>query len=80
MPNLNKCPKCESTKIIPDAGVRAQTGHAIEVQAQAKPDAKVLKGYTTAKIRALICGACGYVELFVPDYQGFFENHQSKAD
>jgi len=78
MPELNKCPKCDSTKIIPDAHVREQTGQPIEVQANAKPEAKILKKGTVTKVRALICGACGYVELFAPDYQRFFDEHRSK--
>jgi predicted nucleic-acid-binding Zn-ribbon protein len=78
MPKLNKCPKCDSTKIIPDARVREQAGHEIQVQAHAKPEAKILKKSSTTIVRALICGACGYVELFAPDYQRFFDEHQSK--
>ena len=80
MSKSTKCLKCESTKVIPDAYLRDQTGHTIEVVAQSKPEAKILKKGTTTKIRALICGDCGYVELFVPAYKDFFEKYQSKTD
>ncbi len=80
MPILTKCPKCDSTKIIPDARVRSQTGHEIQVVAHAVPEAKVFKKGTSATIRASICEACGYVEFFVPDYQRFVDKHHSKAD
>jgi hypothetical protein len=76
----SKCPKCESTKVIPDAYLREQTGHTVEIVAQSRPDAKLFKKGTIAKVRALICGSCGYVELFMPTYQEFYKEYQSKAD
>ena len=80
LPKSNKCPKCESTKIIPDARVLSQIGYEIQVQSYAKPDAKLFKKGTTATVRALICGACGYVELFIPNAKRFVDEHRSKAD
>ena len=79
MAKPTKCPKCDSTQIIPDARVREQTGHDVQVVAQAKPEAKLLKKSTTRSVRAMICGACGYVELSVSDPRDFYAEHRSKS-
>lgn len=80
MSRSSKCPRCESTKVIPEAYLREQSGHTVEIVAQSRPDAKLFKKGTIAKVRALICGACGYVELFMPTYQDFYKEYQTKVD
>ena len=80
MPKPSRCPKCDSTKIILDAHMTDEPGHRIELVAQAKPEAKIFKKGTKARIQAMVCGACGYLELSVPDYLNLLDEHRSKAD
>jgi predicted Zn-ribbon and HTH transcriptional regulator len=79
MATPTKCPKCDSKQIIPDAYVREQSGHTVELVAQAKPEAKLFKKGTARSVRAMICGACGYVELSVSDPRDFYAAYRSKS-
>ena len=66
----NKCPKCGSSKIIPDAQVLDQgqysDGHLKVVVAE-DPDALLFKGKKRTPLRARVCGECGFTELSVED-------------
>ena len=75
-----RCPKCESSQIIEDAYLREQAGHTVDIIAQSKPEAKVFKKGTNRSLRAMICGACGYVEFFIKDPREFYAEYRSKAE
>ncbi len=63
-----RCAKCGSDKIVPDAGILDQ-GDASDGTLKAKfektPSAIFFKGRVTSKLIARICGQCGYTELYV---------------
>lgn len=61
-----KCSKCGSDKIIPLAHVLDQgegSSGALRTAVFTNPEAWVFKGGVYAKLKANICGECGYVEL-----------------
>ena len=65
------CPKCLATTIIPNVNI-ADRGHGIsehglEVKLHENPDALMFRGSRYSKLRAWICGMCGYTELYVDD-------------
>lgn len=69
MPNLEKCPKCESGKIIPrvrliDRGAYNVAG-PLTVRVDGNPDALLFKYTHDGMLQAWICGGCGYVETYV---------------
>ena len=63
------CPKCGSSEVI--EGVRMlDRGHGNQEQdlraaVYKNPDAFLFKGKHAAALTARVCGACGYVELYV---------------
>ena len=73
----NSCAKCGSTKLIPGVTVKDQ-GQYSDGQLKAlvgylNPEAMVFRGRTYAKLRATICGECGYVELWAEDPARLYE-------
>lgn len=62
-----KCSKCGSDKIIPLATMVDQgeysDGRLKAVVAYTNPEAWVFKGAVYARLKANICGQCGYTEL-----------------
>jgi hypothetical protein len=72
-----KCNKCGSSKIIPLAGMidqgqysdgtlKAQVGYT-------NPEAWVFKGAVYAKLKANICGECGYTELVAEEPAALYD-------
>ncbi|HYP53492.1 MAG TPA: hypothetical protein VEQ42_08120 [Pyrinomonadaceae bacterium] len=65
------CPKCESQEIIPGVRIldRTEAGNMAASDLTAvvyeNPDALLFKGGHHSELRARVCGACGYAELFV---------------
>lgn len=72
-----KCSKCRSVKVIPLAGVIDQGQHSDgSLKARVgytNPDAWVFKGPVYAKLKANICGECGYTELIAEDPAALYE-------
>ena len=73
----SKCSKCGSEKIIPlvhvvdqgqysDGTLKALIGYS-------NPEAWVFKGPVYAKLKANICGECGYTELLAEDPAGLYD-------
>lgn len=66
---LDRCPRCDSEKIIHDAKVEDRSEHVrheLEVLVGYNdPDALIFTDPIRAELRAAICGDCGHVELFV---------------
>ncbi len=72
-----KCSKCGSEKIIPLATMVDQgeysDGRLKAVVAYTNPEAWVFKGAVYAKLRANICGQCGYTELIAENAAGLYD-------
>jgi ribosomal protein S27AE len=64
---LDQCTKCGSNRIIPLVGVIDQgeysDGSLKAFVGYTNPEAWVFKGSVYARLRASICGQCGYTEL-----------------
>jgi hypothetical protein len=74
------CPKCKSTKIIPNVRIIDRGYNSIEtlsVEIYAKPDALFLKGTHRGYLSARICGHCGFTELFVDNPSELYETYES---
>jgi ribosomal protein S27AE len=65
-----KCMKCGSTKIIPNVQIQDQgqysDGHLKVVIAE-DPKALFFKNNRLTRLKAQICGECGYTEFIVED-------------
>jgi len=73
----SKCSKCGSSKIIPLASMIDQGQHSDgRLKAHVgytKPEAWVFKGAVYAKLKANICGECGYTELVAEDSTALYK-------
>ena len=72
-----KCSKCGSEKIIPLVGMMDQgqysDGTLKALVAYTNPEAWVFKGAVYAKLKANICGECGYTELIAEDPAALYD-------
>jgi hypothetical protein len=80
MPDLERCPKCQSAKIIPqvriiDRGDYSAAGD-LTVQVYENPDAMLFKYTHHGVLRAWICGGCGYVETYVDNPGELYSAYQ----
>jgi ribosomal protein S27AE len=75
-----KCSKCGSLKIIPLVGMidqgQASDGTLKALVAYTNPEAWVFKGAVYAKLKAHICGGCGYTELIAEDAAALYDAYQ----
>lgn len=83
-PRRYQCPKCGSSKIIPEARVVDQgeysNGHLC-VEICGAPDAVIFKDRLRGHLTAIICGECGHVELQVENPHALYEKYrQSLGD
>ena len=70
----NQCPKCGANEIIHDAEVRdydAQSYRGLGVYVPLKTPAGgfIKKTTESSPLRAEVCGACGYTELYASNCQ-----------
>ncbi len=74
-----KCSKCGSDKIIPLASMVDQgqysDGSLKAIVAYTNPEAWVFKGPVYAKLRANICGQCGYTELIAENAGELYDTY-----
>lgn len=71
-----KCSKCGSEKIIPLAHVLDQgegSSGALRTVVFTNPEALVFKGRVYAKLKANICGECGYTELIAENPAALYD-------
>ena len=79
-----KCSKCGSSKIIPladmvdqgqysDGTLKARVGYT-------NPEAWVFKGAVYAKLKANICGECGYTELVAEEPAALYDAYLRSGD
>ena len=68
------CPKCGADDVL--SGVRLKpgsTGGVDEVEAVVAPTSGMIRRETGADLRATVCAACGFTELFVVDPRAIAE-------
>ena len=72
-----KCSKCGSERAIPLVGMMDQgqysDGTLKALVAYTNPEAWVFKGAVYAKLKANICGECGYTELIAEDPAALYD-------
>ena len=75
-----KCSKCGSGKIIPFASMidqgQASDGTLKALVGYTNPEAWVFKGAVYAKMKANICGECGYTELIAEDAAALYDAYR----
>jgi hypothetical protein len=73
----SKCSKCGSEKVIPLVGMMDQgqysDGTLKALVGYSNPEAWVFKGAVCAKLKANICGECGYTELIAEDPAALYD-------
>ena len=75
------CPKCNSGELIPNVRIldkrdRGACSDDLQVEVQEAPGALLFKGNHRGKLRAIICGACGFTELYATDPQELLLAHK----
>jgi predicted nucleic-acid-binding Zn-ribbon protein len=74
---MTKCPKCESTEIIPDIFVVTGNNLYASVSLQAPKGSKAEDFYSHCQ--ASVCGSCGYLEVYVQDIAQMLAAYKSGA-
>lgn len=73
------CPKCQSSRIIPDVRILdhnySVTGD-LSVEIYESPNALLFKGAHQGKLQAKVCGWCGYTELYVENPGALYNIYQ----
>jgi Zn finger protein HypA/HybF involved in hydrogenase expression len=70
-----KCPRCGSTRLIPDVTVEASEGK-LRVAVSGDPEALIFKDWLYGEANAFICGKCGHIELRVVNPGELYEHYQ----
>ncbi len=74
-----RCSKCGSSKTIPMASVVDQgdnsDGSLKACVGYTNPEAWIFKGAVYARLKATICGECGFTELSVEDPAAVYETY-----
>ena len=72
------CPRCGSSKIIPNANILGRIGYSdgrISIVVDGDPDALIFKDRLYDQFTADICGDCGHVELTAAHPEEFYEHY-----
>lgn len=74
------CEKCQSTEVFDDVRIADRsveedwmTAPGLKIEVETKPNARLFKGIVTIPFKAIVCGSCGYTELYVSDPQKLVE-------
>lgn len=81
--SMRLCPKCDSSKIIPNVRIldRSEYGDGqLRLAVDANPDALIFKDRLHGQLVADICGDCGYVELKVENPAELYEHYRQSKD
>lgn len=78
MSNLEKCPKCQSTKIIPSVRIIDRGDYNIKhnLTVHVYDDSQLFRYTIHGELKAWICGGCGYVETYVDNPGELYTAHQ----
>ena len=77
------CTKCGSDKIISRAKIFDQGEYSdgtLKAAFVKNPEAWIFKGTVLSRLRAVICGACGFTELYVEEPDKLHEAFQQSAN
>jgi predicted nucleic-acid-binding Zn-ribbon protein len=79
-----RCPKCASADVIPNVFVlelgHGNRPHNLKVVVDEHPDAWLFKGEVQSSLKAWVCGACGYTELFAKDAAALLAAYRKHAE
>ena len=64
---MSTCPKCGAAEILEGVRIEPVGGGAQEVRATVAPTSGMVRKTTGSKLRAWICGECGFTELYVEE-------------
>ena len=73
-----RCPKCGSSKIIPNTRILDQGNYSdgkLQVMVDGDPEALIFKNRLYDRLAADICGDCGHVELKVEHARELYEHY-----
>jgi hypothetical protein len=75
------CALCGSSHIIPAVRLEDDHEHGWAAREHAvyiatKPEAVLFQGIVSSRIRAFICGACGYTALFADEPEQLWQAYQ----
>lgn len=78
------CPKCGSKEVISNVEVCSGENEAVRPVSLSVPLPRahtrvVFHHSETSEVRAWVCGACGYVELYAIDYPSLLDAHLKSA-
>lgn len=78
------CPKCGSVDVIPNVYVldypaTHSTGN-VQVVVLQNPDAWFNKGEVSTSLKAWVCGACGYTELYAKNPAALLAAYRNRAE
>ncbi len=78
-----QCPRCGSTKIIPEAQIRdygEPSDGMLHAMVDADPKALIFKDRLYSRLLADICGECGHVELRADDHRQLYRHFLQSKD
>jgi predicted RNA-binding Zn-ribbon protein involved in translation (DUF1610 family) len=78
-----QCPRCGSTKIVPDARIRdygEPSDGMLHAMVDADPKALIFKDRLYFQLLADICGECGHVELRAEDHRKLYSHYLQSRD
>jgi hypothetical protein len=78
-----KCSKCGSAKVIPLVGMGDQgrgSDGILKAYVYTNPEAWVFKGSVYAKLKANICGECGYTELVAENPTALYDAYLKSGE
>ncbi|WP_420455263.1 hypothetical protein [Rubrivirga sp.] len=74
-----RCLKCGSDAMVPDVRVidrgESDMRKTAELGLATKPGALLFKGEVRSETRALVCGDCGFVEVYAADPHRLWDAH-----
>ena len=76
--DYRQCPKCGSTKMIPNVPIRAQgerSGGRLATYVDTNPEALIFKDRMYSRLLAEVCGECGHVELRVGQPRNLYNHY-----
>jgi predicted nucleic-acid-binding Zn-ribbon protein len=80
MMKKGKCPKCSSNRVLPDLPVvdrdQGEARQSLAIMISEKPRALFLTRPKTYPLRAWVCSACGYTELYTDQPQELAKSYK----
>ena len=65
---MRTCPKCGGAEILEGVRIKVPSGGSVDdVRAVVTPTSGMFRQQTASDLRASICAACGFAELYVSD-------------